>query len=176
MVIMINMTILPFVLSIRRSYDGIQFGLSFQVLLLSRNEIVKIHQMAFHGLSKLEELDISHNQLTMAPSLLYVKNTLQILDVSWNKIKTTSVTRILTYVRRSTWFFWAAINWLKSQMCKTYHKLSCIYHLHLTTYPMWSLYTKSFFQNWKFYVLRKIKLQASVCPQLSLLHGCVTYH
>ena len=42
--------------------------------------------MAFRGLNKLEELDISRNQLTMAPSLLYVKSTLHILDVSWNKI------------------------------------------------------------------------------------------
>ena len=42
--------------------------------------------MAFRGLNKLDELDISRNQLTMAPSLLYMKNTLQILDISWNKI------------------------------------------------------------------------------------------
>ena len=42
--------------------------------------------MAFRGLNKLDELDISRNQLTMAPSLLYVKNTLKILDISRNQI------------------------------------------------------------------------------------------
>ena len=42
--------------------------------------------MAFNGLTKLQNLDISHNQLTIAPLLLHVKNTLQTLDLSWNRI------------------------------------------------------------------------------------------
>ena len=62
------------------------FGLSLQKLVLTRNEISEIHQMAFNGLKTLEDLDISHNQLNKAPSISSVKNTILQLDLSGNKL------------------------------------------------------------------------------------------
>ena len=45
-----------------------------------------MHQNALNGLNTLENLDISHNQLNGAPSISSVKNTLMLLDLSWNRI------------------------------------------------------------------------------------------
>ena len=42
--------------------------------------------MAFNGLNTLENLDISHNRLNRAPSISSVKNTILLLDLSWNEI------------------------------------------------------------------------------------------
>ena len=42
--------------------------------------------MAFSGLNTLNWLDISHNQLTSAPSLVHLRSTLRMLDLSRNKI------------------------------------------------------------------------------------------
>ena len=42
--------------------------------------------MALNGLNTLEELDISHNQLHRAPFISSVKNSILILDLSWNEI------------------------------------------------------------------------------------------
>ena len=57
-----------------------------QHLYLSRNNIFEIHERAFSGLETLYELDISHNLLTSAPSLVDLKSTLIILNLSWNRI------------------------------------------------------------------------------------------
>ena len=63
------------------------FGSAFQKLILTGNEISEIHQMAFNGLKTLEDYrDISHNQLSNAPSITSVKNTILHLDLSWNKL------------------------------------------------------------------------------------------
>ena len=53
---------------------------------LSRNNIFEIHEMAFSGLNGLHRLDISHNLLTSAPSLVHLRSTLKSLDLSWNRI------------------------------------------------------------------------------------------
>ena len=57
-----------------------------QHLRLSRNNIFELHGMAFSGLNVLHSLFISHNLLTYAPSLVGVRCTLQVLDLSWNRI------------------------------------------------------------------------------------------
>ena len=42
--------------------------------------------MALNGLSALEKLDISHNQLDRAPFISSMKNSILQLDLSWNEI------------------------------------------------------------------------------------------
>ena len=64
----------------------------FQDMILSRNKISLIHPFALTGLHTLQYLDISHNQLTSAPSISCVKRTLLTLDLSWNYIKYVSDT------------------------------------------------------------------------------------
>ena len=59
---------------------------SLQILRLYQNEIVDIHDKALKGLNRLVILDISQNKLINAPTLSYVKNTLEELDISWNRI------------------------------------------------------------------------------------------
>ena len=59
---------------------------SLQILRLYQNEIVDIHDKALKGLNRLVILDISQNKLINAPTLSYVKNTLEELDLSWNRI------------------------------------------------------------------------------------------
>ena len=60
--------------------------LFFQYLWLSRNNILEIHDRAFIGLNGLQKLDISHNLLTSAPSLVDLRSTLRTLNLSFNKI------------------------------------------------------------------------------------------
>ena len=55
-------------------------------LWLSSNSIFDIHDMAFNGLNTLNWLDISLNQLTNVLSLVHLRSTLRILDLSWNRI------------------------------------------------------------------------------------------
>ena len=54
--------------------------------MLPFNSIYKIDQLAFKGLHVLRKLAFSHNLLTSAPSIVDVKDTLQLLDLSWNDI------------------------------------------------------------------------------------------
>ena len=54
--------------------------------MLSVNDIYKIDQHAFEGMTVLETLDISNNSLISAPSILGLKLTLQTLILSWNNI------------------------------------------------------------------------------------------
>ena len=58
----------------------------FQHLTLYSNAIYKIDQQAFTGLHALRILDISHNLLVSTPSIIDVKDTLEILDLSWNNL------------------------------------------------------------------------------------------
>ena len=55
--------------------------------MLKENDIFKVHPLAFKGLNSLVILDISHNQLTIAPSIAHVKSTLETLRLSYNHIK-----------------------------------------------------------------------------------------
>ena len=57
-----------------------------QYLWLSRNNIFEVDDRAFIGLNALHRLDISHNVLTTAPSLVDLRSTIQSLDLSWNRI------------------------------------------------------------------------------------------
>ena len=59
---------------------------SFQILMLSGNEIVDIHDLACNGLNRLQKLHISRNNLVNAPYLSSVKSTLEQLNLAWNKI------------------------------------------------------------------------------------------
>ena len=59
---------------------------SLQILRLYQNEIVDIHDKALKGLNRLKILDISQNKLINAPTLSYVQNTLEELNLSWNRI------------------------------------------------------------------------------------------
>ena len=55
--------------------------------MLTNNNISQLHPFAFNGLHALVTLDISYNQLTVAPSIADVKTTLRDLNLSWNYIK-----------------------------------------------------------------------------------------
>ena len=66
------------------------FSFYFQILSLVYNEIFKIHPFAFKDLNALVTLDISHNQLTSAPTIECVKTTLRDLNLAWNYIKSIS--------------------------------------------------------------------------------------
>ena len=57
---------------------------SLQILRLYQNEIVDIHDKALKGLNRLVILDTSQNKLINIPTLSYVKNTLEELNLSWN--------------------------------------------------------------------------------------------
>ena len=59
---------------------------SLQILELAKNEIVDIHDLAFNDLNRLENLDISRNNLVNAPSLSCIKSTLQKFNLAWNRI------------------------------------------------------------------------------------------
>ena len=49
--------------------------------------MIDVHDIALNGLSRLKILDISRNKLIKAPSLSLVTNTLEVLNLSWNKIR-----------------------------------------------------------------------------------------
>ena len=59
----------------------------FQQLYLAQNNINFTHQYAFRGLKTLHTLDMTHNQLTSAPSLADAKFNLRVLKLTWNSIK-----------------------------------------------------------------------------------------
>ena len=57
---------------------------SLQILQLLQNEIVDIQDLAFNDMNRLKILDTSQNKLINTPTLSYVKNTLEELNLSWN--------------------------------------------------------------------------------------------
>ena len=79
---------------------------SLQMLELSNNEIVDIHDLAFSELNRLQDLNIYRNHLVNAPSLSCVKST---LEKSWI---------CMEYDKPYQWPVFWLVQETKSPLCK----------------------------------------------------------